>query len=300
MLTPREIIAHSWAITTTEPALKRWGFIGALFEILLDMKLLIYQVYFLYSYFKGEGGGLFDIEIMLYRSIPFSLFLTLVIGFIVLVIIELFVPSLADGAIIGLSAKAHNKEKLQGGFIMGLYNFFPILEVHGIFIFSSLSIFVTAISVILRYGAGLQGIMIVIATVIWIVSNIMKFFSSFIEPGIVIDKLGVFAGGSRSIKLIMSYMPHVMFLAMLLMVITIRIIVNTVIILLVPAIVFGIGIALTHAVQPGVAYTIAAVIGIILTVISAYFLAYLHVFKQTVWTVMYMELKKEKEMDKIG
>ncbi len=300
MLTPREIIAQAWAVTTTEPALKRWGFFGAFFEILLDVKLLVYQIYFIYSYFRGEGGGLFDIEIMLYNSIPFWLFITIVVTFIVLVIIELFVPSLADGAIIGLTAKAHNKEKVSGGFVLALYNFFPILAVHEVFIFSSLSIFVTAISIILRYGEGLRYLLVVVATLIWIISNIMKFFSSFTEPGVVIEKLSMFESGAKSVKLIMSYMPHVMFLAILLIVISIRIIINTLIIILVPLAMAGSSVLLAYVFQPLMSYAIAGFIGLILTMVSAYFFAYLHVFKQAVWTIMYMELIKEKELDKIG
>ncbi len=300
MLTPREIIAQAWAVTTTETQLKHWGFFGSFFEILLDVKLLIYQIYFIYSYFKGEGGGLFDIEIMLYNSIPFWLFATLITAFILLVIVELFVPSLADGAIIGLTAKAHGKEKVKGGFILALYNFFPILAVHEVFVFSSLSIFITAISIILRYGAGLTSMMIVVATVVWIVSNIIKFFSSFTEPGIVIEKLGIFAAGAKSVKLIMGYMPHVMFLAMLLLVISLRIFINTLVIILVPFAILGIGLGLTYVFQPIVSYSIAGITGLVLTLVAAYFFAYLHVFKQAVWTIMYMELIKEKELDKIG
>lgn len=300
MLTPREIIAKAWAITTTEPMLKRWGFIGALFEILLDVKLLLYQAYFLYAYMTGRSVGLFDDVHWGYTHLPLWLFVTIITAFLMLVSIELFMPSLAEGAMIGLSAKAYNREKVSGGFVMGLYNFFPILAVHEVFIFSSISIFVTAVSIILRYGSGLQTIMIIVASVIWIISNVIRFFSSFTEPGIVVEKLGVFASGAKSVKLIMSYMPHVMFLALLLIIISIRILVNTMIIILVPGVMIGSGLLLTYVLQPAISYTIAGVIGLALTVVAAYFFAYLHVFKQTVWTIMYMELIKEKEMDRIG
>lgn len=300
MLTPREIIAQAWTITTTEPSLKRWGFFGAFFEILLDVKLLVYQIYFIYSYFAGHSAGLFDVEIMLYNSVPFWFFLTFVIFFTVLVIVELFVPSLASGAIIGLTAKAHNKEPMTGGFVMALYNFFPILAVHEVFMFSGISILITAISIILRYAGGLGVPMVIVAVIIWLISNILKFFSSFTESGIVVDKLSVFASGAKSVKLIFSYMPHVMFLMILLIIISIRIIINTLIIILVPAAIVGTALLLTYVAQPAVSYTIAGLVGLALTFVAAYFFTYLHVFKQAVWTIMYMEVIKEKEMDKIG
>ncbi|MEQ1849342.1 MAG: hypothetical protein ABL890_02000 [Candidatus Peribacteraceae bacterium] len=299
MLTPREIIAQAWTITTTERALRRWGYFGTLFEILLDVKLVTYQVYFLYSYFRGEDAGLFDVEIFLYESIPFWLFVTLITLFCLLLIIEMFAPSFAAGAIIGLSAKAHAKEKVNGGFVLSLYNFFPILAVHEIFIFTSLSIFTTAISLILRYGSGMEVFLITVAAIVWIISNILKFFSTFIEPAIVVEKLSVFAGGAKSVKLIMSFIPHVTFLFLLLTIISVRIFINTLIILLVPTVVIGGGILLTYVAQPVVSYTIAGIVGLILTFVAAYFFTYLHIFKHAVWTIMYMELIKEKDMDKI-
>ena len=300
MLTPREIIAKSWAITTTEPALKRWGFFGSFFEILLDIKLIIYQIYFLESYLNGGSAGLFDIEIYLYHAIPPLTFWTLIGLFLLLVIVELFVPSLSGGAIIGLSAKAHNKEPRTGGLVLALYNFFPILEFHGLFIFSSIPILITAISIVLRYGSGLQSVMVPVIIVVWVISNILKFFSSFTEPGIVVGKLGVFQAGAKSIKLIVSYLPHVIFLALLLAVISLRIFANMLIITLIPAIMIGGGVLLTYFLSPAISYTIAGLIGLTLTVVAAYFFAYLHIFKQAVWTIMYMELIQEKEMDKIG
>lgn len=300
MLTPREIIAQAWTITTTEPSLKRWGFFGSFFEILLDVKLIIYQIYFVYSYFKGEGGGFFDIEVMLYNSVPFWFFMTFIISFLLLLVVELFVPSLAEGAIIGLTAKAHNKEKTNGGMVFALYNFFPILAVHEVFVFSSLSILVTAVSLILRYGAGMKQVMLIVAIIVWVISNILKFFSSFTESAVVVEKLGVFEAGAKSVKLIFSYMTHVVFLSALLMIISVRIIINTLIIILVPAAVTGGALLLTYVTSPAISYTIAGLLGLGLTLIAAYFFTYLHVFKQAVWTVMYMELIKEKELDKVG
>ena len=95
---PREIIAEAWKITLTERSLRGWGFFGSFFEILLDVKLLIYQTYFFYEEFaKGGRGGFFDIELILYRALPFWLFLTIVITFLVLLFVEFLIPSFVEG-----------------------------------------------------------------------------------------------------------------------------------------------------------------------------------------------------------
>jgi hypothetical protein len=152
-------------------------------------------------------------------------------------------------------------------------------------------------SLILRYGGNMSGLILTVTMIVWIVSNIVKFFSSFTEPAIVVEKLGVFAAGAKSVKLMMSYMPHVTFLFMLLAIISVRIFINTMIILLVPSILMGIGLVLVQYVSLSITIIISTIIGVIVTLVAAYFFAYLHVFKQAVWTIMYMELIQEKELD---
>ena len=79
MLTPREIIAQAWTITTTERALKRWGFFGTFFRLLLDIKLIAYQLYFLSAFvIAGKPVGLFDDVIWAFDHMPFWLFVTVV------------------------------------------------------------------------------------------------------------------------------------------------------------------------------------------------------------------------------
>jgi len=301
MLTPREIIAQAWTITTTERALKRWGFFGTFFRLLLDIKLIAYQLYFLYAFvIAGKPVGLFDDVIWAFDHMPFWLFVTVVTTFLVLLFIEFFIPSFADGAIIGLGAKAHNREPVRGGFILAMYNFFPIFAVHEIFVFSGLNLLITASSILLRYGGGLAGFTIVVAVLLWLISSVLKFFASFAEPAIVVQKTGIFNAIARSIKLIFSYPSHVIFLILLLLIISIRVFINTVVAILIPGIVFGIGLTMTFFVNPVISFGISAFIGLILIFITAYFFTYLHVFKQTVWTIMYMELMKQKELDTIG
>lgn len=300
MLTPREIIAQAWTITTTERTLKAWGFCGSLLRLLLDVKLVSYQIYFVWAYFKGMEVGLLDDFIWLNETVSQPVFWTILISFLVLLGMELILPSFVDGAIIGLSAKAKRKEPLQGGLILGLYNFFPLFTLHEIFVFSGVNLLITAVSLVLRYGSGLQSFLIVIAVILWILSSLMKFFASFAEPAIVISKTGVFQSISDSIKLVISYPWHIMFLLLLLLIISVRVFINLALIILIPGLVLGIGISLTYVLTPVISYTIAGIVAVALLGVAAYFFTYLHIFKQTVWTLMYMELVQQKAMDQIG
>jgi len=301
-MTPREIIAEAWAITTREPLLRRWSFVSSLLETLLNIKLFGYQAYFAYSYFVlHHQAGLFDDVILLYQHVGMTWTVVIVLFFLLLLLVEFFLPHLCLGSIIGLTAKAYAGEKNpQGGLVLGLYNFFPIFAIHEFLFLSSITTLTTATSLTLRYVDGtIKFGAIVILFLIFCSTNILKFFFSFAEEGVVIQKLGIFESIGRSFKLIVSHLKHVMFLLLLLLVISIRIIMNALIVVLIPAAVIGIGFLLTYFFTPSVSYIAAGVLGVILTLVTSYFFAYLHAFKIAVWTIMYIELMKKKDLDVI-
>jgi hypothetical protein len=300
-MTPREIIAAAWAITVKEISIRRWSFTSSLFETLLDVKLLAYQLYFAYKYF-GDGGeaGFFDIEILVYESMPFWVFLTFIIFFIVLIIVELFLPHLCTGAIIGLAAKSYRNEPVKGGLVLGLYNFFPIFAIHEFLVLASASTVITATSLMIRYVDGtIKWWSISILFVIFILSNILRFLFSFADEAVVLQRMSVFGALGKSFKLIVSHLGHVMFLLLLLFVITLRIILNAAMVIIIPGIVVLIGYLLTLVISHLLSYAIAGVVGVALVIGASYFFAYLHAFKHTVWTITYLELAKHKDLDVI-
>ena len=61
----------------------------------------------------------------------------------------------------------------------------------------------------------------------------------------------------------------------------------------------GIGLLLTKIFSPVLSYSIGSIIGLILVVAGSYFFAYVTVFRQTVWTITYLELSQLKDLDVI-
>lgn len=299
MRTPRSIIAEAWAITKKGGPIRRWGFASTLLETLLNAKLFGYQSWFAYSYFiQGNPVGFFAIEEVIFNSLPLWAFLTIIIAFCILVLIEFFFPHMATGAIIGLAAKMHHQEEPRGGLVLALYNFFPIFVVRELFFLASIPTVTTMTSLILRYGA-LKGFTITLLFIIFFFCLILRFFASFGEEAIVITKVGPFTAIGRSFKLIISYLGHVMFLILLMLVITLRIFINAAMFFLAPAIAIGIGFVLALVLPPTISYTIATILGLIILGFLSYFLAYLHIFKQTVWTLTFLELNRRKDLDVI-
>lgn len=300
MLTPREIIAEAWAITTKEGHIRLWGFISSVFETLRNVELLLYQGYYLYKYIGNETVGFFDVELMLFKGLPLWIFIITLVITVILFVVELFIPTLASGAVIGLAAKSYKKEPVKGGLVLGLYNFFPILEIHGLFLLSGLPIMLTIFSMIIRYGGEssfIRSTALILLLLFSLISTLFYFFASFAEEAVVIKKVGVFGGIGQSFKLIISYWSHIFFLLLLMLVISIRILINATLVLLIPAVAIGIGVVLTWFLSVKLSIIIATVLGFILVILASYFLAYLHVFKQTVWTITYLELANLKELD---
>jgi len=227
--------------------------------------------------------------------------MTFIISLILLLVIEIFMPSLCLGAIIGLAAKSQRKEEMKGGLVLALYNFMPLFILKEIFILSRFMTVVTFASLILRYAGddGFQYLFLGALTFFWIFSVILKFLASFTEEGIVIRKQGIFEAMGRSFKLIISHLRHIVFILILLFVITLRILFNLAIVLVLPAIIMGFSFLFSLILPPVATWIVSSIIGFILVLIATYFITYLHVFKQTVWTLTYLELSSQKDLDVI-
>lgn len=296
-MNPREIIAKSWAITKKERQLRRWGYTSALLQTLLNTKLLIYQIWFFISYAQGNPIGFFaDVE-WLSRHVSMGTLVSIVTIFLILIFIEWLFPHMAAGAIIGLGAKSYKKEEVKGGLVLAIYNFFPIFAVHEMFFLGHLPMVITLSSLLLRYAPGMAAPGIALLTILFIFTNLFRFFLIFGEEAVVIRKRGIGSALKHSLKLVISYLGHVVFLLILGFVISLRIFLNVIMIFLIPGVVIGIGFLLALFLGPVLAYGIGAVLGLLILGFAAYLFAYIEVFRQNIWTITYIELSKLKELD---
>ena len=299
-MTPREIVARAWAITKKERQLRHWGYSSALLQTLLNVKLITYQSWFFYLYvIKGETISFFAMEELFLTVMSAGAAWTLIITIFAMILIELVYPHFAKGAIIGLAAKAHLKQEVKGGLVLAIYNFGAVFVAHEVLVLSSLTTVITIGSLMIRYGptGDLLWVPIGMLIFLWIFSCILKFLAAFAEEAIVIHKMGPFEAIGRSIKLILSHLGHVFFLFLLLFVISMRILLNVAMVVVIPAVVIGTGLLLTQFLSPALSYSIGGVIGLVLVAAASYFFAYLMVFKQTVWTITYLELSSMKDLD---
>lgn len=301
-MTPREIIAKAWAITKKERGVRTWGYVSSFFETMLHLKMLLYQIYFFWSFIiVGNTVGLFEIEEELYHYLPVGIFATIVAIFLAMLVIEIFLPSLCLGAIIGLSAKSYRKEEVKGGLVLGLYNFFPLFVIKEALVLSSVSVAITFTSIILRYGES-RGLMIFLLSALWFLwffSTVMKFFLSFSEESVVIRKSSTFVAMGKSFKLVISHLGKIVFLIILLFVISLRILINALMVLLLPALIVGFAFLFSLFLSATLTAMLTGIIALILIGLASYLFAYLEVFKQTAWTITFLELNALKDLDVI-
>jgi hypothetical protein len=202
---------------------------------------------------------------------------------------------------IGLGAKAYNKEKVDGGFVLALYNFFPLFVLKEVVVLSSVSLAITFTSVILRYGGSPSMVTFLLSALwlLWLFSVTLKFLLCFSEEAIVIRKTGTFQAMGASFKLVISHLSKIVFLLVLLFVISMRIVINALMALLLPALVIGFAFLFSTFLSPTITAILTGIISLVLVALSSYLFAYLEVFKQTAWTITFLELGKLKEMDVI-
>lgn len=296
-MNPREIIAQAWVYTMKEGGMRRWGFAASFIETLLSVQLVSYQAWLLYSYINGTPINYVTIQQQVVEYIGLGGLIAMLVTLGLIWVGGWLFPHLARGAIIGLAAKCHRKEAVEGGLVLGVYNFFSIFAVHQLLILSGLTTVVSLASIALRFGGSIAPIAIIGILILWAFTLLLEFFWIFSEEAIVIHKIGVRPAIRKSVKLVISHLGHIVFLMLLLFFIILRIVGNLIMVILVPGITIGIGFALTQLLSPIISYSIAGVLGILIVGIASYFFAYIDVFRQTVWTLTYMELSKLKELD---
>ncbi len=231
-----------------------------------------------------------------------ALIITLIIIAVIYGILWVLVPRLATGAIIGLAAKIHCGDEPKGGLVLAIFNCLPLLELAAAFALIDGKTVFSLWSLLVRYMGATDVIFgtSIVLMLIWTTSFIFQFLFMFAEEAIVIRKMGVFRSIGHSFKLVISYLGRIVLIGILLLVIILRIILNAIVIFVIPATVLGLGFLLARFLPEFVSFSISGVLGMAIAVLASYFLGYVTVFKNTVWTITYLELSKERELDVIA
>lgn len=301
----RQIIADAWHFTGENKKLMWWyAFVPAVLGTLIGILYLTYQ-FFAFKKSKifdnAEHGFLTDVltAIVNFFKNNGDLLVPAIIVAVIVLVLYLLLPTLCQGGLMQIIAKKYKGEHVRtsAGISLGLLSFLPLLE-YNLLIksFSLFSLLTEAAFIWRNLGTGPFEALLpifIIAAIVFLVLTLVFTYSEFF---LVLDRVSVLRSMGRSAKLVILSWQHTFLIGILMLIISLRVIINIIAVLLVPALLFiSGGILATIALPASIGYMIAIIISAAGLLIASYFSAIISVFATAVWTFTFVELMHEKD-----
>jgi hypothetical protein len=297
----RNIIAQAWEFTQNNKKMIYWY---AFFPSLLTTAAGV--IYLMYQYFAFRSSPLFEhwnqsFTVVALRTVVdvvrqnISSTLPLLIIAVIIIILYLIVPSACDGAIIQLIARKKNGQdvRTKDGFRYGLMSFLPLFEYSWLIrTFSLVSLLGNASFIMRNVGMTAFWIALPVFIIIAIVGIVMTVFFTYAEYFIVIDDTKVLESIAKSSKLVIEHLEETILLSILMLIISVRILIQLLFVLLIPVAIIG-SIYLFASSIPWVGFAVGGLLGFGLLYLASYLSATIHVFAATVWTFSFLYLTNE-------
>lgn len=298
----REIIREAWEFTQNSKRLILiYAFFPAVLTTLAGMLYMVYQYYAVVSSplvedWERSFTTVFVTNVIQIIRENFSWTWPIIVFAAIILLLYFLIPSFCEGAIIQLVARKRNGQKVRArdGIRHGLLSFLPIFEYSLIaktFSFVSILTWSSFIARNLSWSAfeTLLPVVIIVA----IVGAILTVLFTYTEFFIVIDDRGVIESITKSSVLVVTHLEETLLLSVLMLIISIRILLQIVFVLLIPAVVAFIIYLFTSVAIPALAIIVGGVIGLILLYLASYLSSIIHVFAASVWTFTFLELTHE-------
>ena len=300
----REIVAEAWEFTQENKKLAMWyGGFPAFFSTGVGIGYIIYQYYsFLASKLFQNWPRSFTV-VVLTNALTFlqhnrGWIFPLIITAIIVAIGYFIVPVLCQGALIQMIARRKNGQFVPGkkGLTYGMLSFLPMFE-YSLFVqtFSVVSIFSTLAFALRNLGWGILSTVVPLFIFVLIAALAMAIFLTYTQFFIVIDNQGVFASIAKSFSLVVKHGEETLLLTVLMLIISVRILIQLVLVMLIPAVALGIVYLLTLANLPNLGFLLGGVMTFIGLLGAAYLNGIIHTFAMAVWTFTFLKLTSQVE-----
>lgn len=303
----REIIRDSWALTRENKRFIWWfAFIPALFATVFAIGYMCYQAaaFYVSPFFNDTAIHAKSVPTLIIEeaikifsfNTGIGVFLTVLAG--ICALIYLLLPVFTQGALIQLVAHVRIGENVSvlRGLSFGLSRFLQLFEYSMLVRTFSFFGILTEVSFAARnLGPETLTIFGWVFGLFLIISLLLTLLFTYSEYYIVIDKSGVFESMLASGGLVIRQLHHTIFMFILMVIISFRIIINIVVALLIPLLVIGPIFLFASITMTAVGVVIGSIIGLIALYFASYFLGVFHVFATAVWTFTFLELTTEEE-----
>ena len=281
-----------------------FGFVPALLSFLVSMVYLSYQAFSLWtSPYVRQGATEVHLISDLARAVvdlferepalgTFGVIMLALMG-----AVYLLLPVFCQSALIQLVARIRAGEPLSiaRGISYGFTRFLQLFEYNAfIKTFSLVGVFTEATFVFRIFGPEPFKLFSWIFLLVLVVGLICTLLFTYAEYYIVIDKEGVLNSIVKSGGLVIRQWHHTLFMLLLMAVIVIRVLLNLVVALLVPAIVLAPIFFFTSLTLAKIGVIVGAIGGLVVLYFASYFIGIFHVFTTTVWTFTFLDLTREE------
>lgn len=280
-----------------------YAFVPSLLTTLIGILYLIYQFYsFKRSALFDNAKQSFISEVIStvtgYFGSHGGLILPFIITVVIVLILYALLPTLMQGGLIQIIVQKHKGENVRNsdGITLGMLVFLPLLEYHLLIKgFSLISLFTEAAFLLRNLGPAAMKTLLPVFILAAIIGLALTLLFTYSEFFIILEKKSVMKSMLRSAKLVIISWQHTFLIAILMMIISLRVIINIIAVLLVPALLFfSAGLIATFTFS-GIGIAIGIIVGIITLIIASYFSGILHLFANTVWTYTFLELMNEEK-----
>jgi hypothetical protein len=306
----KHIIADAWVFTQNNKKMIIWyAFFPALISTLAGIIYLGYQFFafkssVLFENWDRSFGSVLVTTILDVISKRFSgQIFTIIIVAIVIILLWLMLPSLCEGSIIQLIARKKNglPVRTRHGIKFGMLSFMPLFEYFTLIkTFSLMSILGLGSTIARNFGMQAFNTLLPALIIFAIVSIILTLLLTYSEFFVVIDDCKVFKAIRKSCVLVISHLEETILLSILMLIISIRILVQLLFVLLIPIIISGSIYIFASMTLPTVGIVVGAILGLLTLYLASYLSATIHVFAATVWTFTFLELTNEPRLDARG
>jgi hypothetical protein len=298
----KSIIAEAWETTQTSKRLIYWYAIPpAIISTLAGILTLLYQYYALKSSPMFENWE-YSFTSLAVREVFYlirdntSLIVPFIVAIIIIAILYFLVPPMTQGAMIQLIARKRNGQdiRLRDGITYGLVSFLPLFEYTTLvrtFSFFSAFTWASFIGRNINLNFLLSSIPYFILFII--VGFILTLLFTYTEFFIVIDERKVIDSISKSSGLVVTHLAETLLLSILMLIIGIRILIQILFVLLIPAAIISAVYLLALATLPIIAISVGTILGLVLLYVAAYLNATIQVFAIAVWTYTFLEFTSE-------
>lgn len=294
----KERIYEAWQFTQNNKKMILWyGMLPSFMTTVFGICYMIYQVMaFKTSPLFDNASSSFTSQVITtivnFLKENFSLTGPLIVTGIVLFIIYMLAPVILEASMIQVIARRKNGQdvNLLEGLQYGLLRFLPLFEYSLLMrTFSIISITAEASFIARNLGLGAFQTFLPVIIIIAVVALILHILFTFSEYFIVIDEEGVMSGIVKSCTTVILNLQRTMMLVILMLIISVRILIQLVLVILIPAVVIT-GFAFFASTSlPEYAIYILGGVTVIFIIFASYLAAVVYVFATAVWTFTFLD-----------